>query len=121
MSAINWIRKARNACAHNERIIFLSDDNPALITKYHKLLSIAYQKRNRSKQVVDLLIFLKYFNTTQDYKKLVKVIITELDQIKSVVESPVYEKIRVGLGIRQLEHIQLIVNEPKKIRYSKLI
>jgi abortive infection bacteriophage resistance protein len=120
-SALNWIRKSRNACAHNERIIFLSDDNPAVITKYHHLLSNAYRQRNRSKQVVDLLIFLKYFNIRNDYKKLIRTILTELNQIKQVIESEVFEKIRVGLGIRHIQHMDIIVNDPKEIDYISLI
>jgi abortive infection bacteriophage resistance protein len=120
-SALNWIRKARNACAHNERIIFIEDENHAVITKYHKNLTTAYKQRNRKKQVIDLLIFLKYFNNKKDFNKLVKAIEIELNQMKEVIGDIVFEKIRVGLGIRNVEHLQVISSEPKIIDYTKLL
>lgn len=118
--ALNWMRKIRNACAHNERIMFIEDDNKAIITKYHKKLSNAYLKR-RNKQIVDLLIFLKYVNTKRDYNKLIGTLTAELNQMRTVIGEVAFEKIRVGLGIRNIEHLQIISNEPKVINYLNLI
>lgn len=121
LSALNWIRKTRNACAHNERIIFIQDDNYSVITKYHTILSNAYKKRTRKKQLIDLLIFLKYFNTKKDYNKLINLISIELQQMKQVIGDVVYEKIRVGLGIRNVDHLQVISSKAKTIDYTKLL
>jgi abortive infection bacteriophage resistance protein len=121
MSALNWIRKSRNACAHNERIIFLTDNNPAIVTRYHKLLTNAYRQRARSKQMIDLLIFLKYFNTQKDYESLIRSIQNELNQISKVVDPIVFEKIRVSLGLRQIEHMIILSSEPKQLDYARLI
>jgi abortive infection bacteriophage resistance protein len=120
-SALNWIRKTRNACAHNERIIFLEDKDQAVLTKYHILLTNAYNKRNRKKQMIDLLIYLKYFNNKTDFSKLIKAITVELGQMKEVIGEVVFERIRVGLGIRNIEHLQVISSIQKTINYDKLI
>lgn len=121
LSALNCLRKTRNACAHNERIIFNQDNNYAVITKYHGMLSNAYQKRFRKKQIMDLLIFLKYFNTKKDFNKLTNMIITELHQMKEVIGDVVFEKIRVGLGIRSVDHLFSISRQAKSIDYAKLL
>lgn len=121
IGSLHWMRKTRNSCAHNERIIFLEDDNRIVITKYHRMLTHAYRNRLRDKQVVDVVIFLKYYNTKQEYKKLINFLKNELKQVQLIVPNQVYQSIRASLGIRQVEHLDLLQNIPKKIEYLNLI
>jgi len=115
------MRRTRNACAHNERIIFLEDSSRIVLTKYHMILTTAYKNRIRNKQVIDLIIFLKYFNTKIEFKKLINFFDSELEQIAHVVDSKVYESIRASLGIRNMEHLQILKNSEKSINYLKLL
>jgi len=121
IGALNWMRRTRNACAHNERIIFLKDDSRIVITKYHLLLTTAYKNRLRNKQVIDLIIFLKYFNTKREFNKLINFFDSELEQIAHVVDSKVFESIRASLGIRNMEHLQILRNKEKSINYLNLL
>lgn len=120
LGALNWMRKTRNSCAHNERIIFLKDSNTIVITKYHKLLTTQYKNRLRTKQVVDLIIFLKYFNTKTEYNKLINFLLYELKNIEHVVGPHVYDSIRASLGIRQVRHLEFLKGLEKTIEYLKL-
>lgn len=121
IGALNWMRRTRNACAHNERIIFLKDKSRIVKTKYHSLLTSTYRYRLRNKQVIDLIIFLKYFNTKQEFNKLINFFDNELKQIALVVDSRVYDSIRASLGIRQIEHLQILKKEDKAINYLNLM
>ena len=118
-ASLNWMRKTRNACAHNERIIFLKDSSKVAITQYHKQLTFAYNTR-RNKQIVDLLLYLKYFNTQQEYNKLINFVIKELKDMEMVVGSYSYNRIRSSLGIRDIGHLRLIQKLEKKIPYLNL-
>lgn len=119
--ALNWLRKTRNACAHMERIIYLEDRSTVVITKYHKLLTSAYIRRGRKKQIVDLLIFLKYFNTKIEYINLINHLINYINEIGKVVGPEVKDNIRASLGIRNIEHLKTIKEQPKSIKYLQLI
>ena len=118
-ASLNWMRKTRNACAHNERIIFLQDSSKVAITQYHKQLTFAYNTR-RNKQIVDLLLYLKYFNTQTEYNKLINFIVKELKDMEIVVGSYSYNRIRSSLGIRDISHLRLIQKLEKKISYLDL-
>ncbi len=121
VGALHWMRKTRNACAHNERIIFLEDNNKIVLTPYHRMLTNAYKDRTRNKQVVDLIIFLKYFNTKREFNKLINFFKNELKQIHEVVPNHVFEKIRASLGIRQVKHLDILKRSEKKINYLELL
>lgn len=119
--ALNWLRKVRNACAHMERVLYLEDRSTVVITKYHKLLTGSYRQRRRKKQIVDLLIFLKYFNTKKEYRNLINNLINHINDIGRIVGPHVQNNIRASLGIRDVEHLRLIKEQPKSIKYLKLI
>lgn len=119
--AINWMRKVRNATAHNERIIFLMDSNRIVITDYHKKLTTIYRNRLRNKQIIDLLIFLKYFNKNQHYSELINFILEGLSSIQKSMHSHVFENVRSSLGIRSLEHLHFLRDIPKEMSFQDLL
>lgn len=119
--ALNWLRKTRNACAHMERVIYLEDQSIVVVTKYHKLLTTAYSKRGRKKQIIDLFIFLKYFNTKNEYINFINNFLNYIDEIGKIVGSQVKDNIRASLGIRNLEHLKTIKEQPKSIKYLQLM
>ncbi len=120
-ASLNWLRKTRNACAHMERVIYLEDRSTVVVTKYHKLLTSSYCKRSRKKQVVDVIIYLKYFNTKNEYRNFINNLTNYINDIGKIVGPQVKDNIRASLGIRDMNHLRIIKEQPKRIKYLQLI
>ena len=69
ISMLHWMRKIRNACAHNERIYGVTRDNGRVNQPYIAFLSNPkIHTRHRSQKIIDIIIYLKYFLNDTDYK-----------------------------------------------------
>lgn len=124
IGSLHWLRKIRNACAHNERIFSLKqkeiDQKPntgRIKEKYIKQLSKSYS-RESEKRLFDLLVYFKYYLPDKEYKNMIEEIQTKLEKIKGLLQPNAFDNIRGQMGIKSLEDLEILKNLPKKtIKY----
>ena len=118
VGSLHWMRKVRNACAHNERLYSISRTNGRILDSYFSLLPSSYSSTLQQK-IIDLLVYLKYYLCTEDYIKL----ITELKQMLLELQSHIFynafENVRASMGIKDISHLDLLLSVSKDIDYNK--
>jgi abortive infection bacteriophage resistance protein len=120
IGALQWIRKVRNSCAHNERIMFIKDEDKIVKTKLHEQLSRSYTNPWRTKQLIDLLVYLKYFNRKVEYTNLINRTTDYLEEIRIEVGDQVFERIRAGMGIKNMTHLKILKMKKKTIDFLSI-
>jgi abortive infection bacteriophage resistance protein len=118
IGSLQWMRKVRNYCAHDEPLLDIADGSNQIITKFHKTLTKAYNNYRNHRKLADLIIYLKYYLPNDDYVKLVNDFKTLLELLKARVEPIVFERIRASLGIKSLDILDTLMNNPKIIEYT---
>lgn len=124
IGSLHWLRKTRNACAHNERIFSLKQNevknNPnkgRIKEKYIKQLRKSYS-RESEKRIIDLLVYFKYYLPDNEYKYMMEEIQVKLEKLKDLVQPNAFDNIRGQMGIKSLEDLEILKNLPKKtIKY----
>ncbi len=121
IGSLNWLRTVRNSCAHNERIYDTHLSNERVKCKYFDLMSPSYNNRRNSqdKRIIDLMVYLKYYLDHRKYIDLHSEVKKLLEDLKSKMKTPVFDFVRAALGIRDLEHLEQLLMQPKYIRYYK--
>ena len=111
IGSVHWMRKIRNACAHNERIYTISDSG-RLSNRYFELLGKGYTRVNE-KRVFDLLIYLKYYLSQKDFKKIVGKIKAMLLELENWLNPNSFDYVRAQLGIKRIEDLEHLACIPK--------
>ncbi len=126
IGSLHWMRKIRNSCAHNERIYCLSDipntssGSGRIIEKYFRQLPNTYCRKPCQKNILDLLVYFKYYLPCKEYEICINEFNSMLYALKEQVHSNAFDYIRGRMGIKNLEHLQLIKNfEKTEINYNK--
>ncbi|MEQ8154990.1 MAG: Abi family protein [Clostridiaceae bacterium] len=118
IGSLHWLRKTRNSCAHNERIYGIHRSDGRINTLYHKLLPKSYT-RERDQKLIDLIIYMRYYLSDRDYKKFISEIIDLLKELESNINSHSYNKVRADIGIKNIQDLEVLVTNKKKIEYNK--
>jgi len=121
VSSLHWLRTVRNACAHNERVFMLKQKNSRVHTDYMNSLAPSYSKE-RNRKIIDLLVYMKYYLSEKDYNSLIKNFIKLLTKLSQTIHNQAFDKVRVSLGIKDVNHINELRSAPKitPIDYCKI-
>lgn len=118
LATLNWMRWVRNSCAHNERVYGMVRTGQRKITKYHELLIRRYSYE-RDKNLVDLFIFLKYYLPHNEYVHFIEKIKKLLVALEKKIYQEAFLRVKTNIGLRKVEHLDLLLNNPKEIEYEK--
>ena len=123
IGSLHWMRKVRNACAHNERIYTLESvsrngSNRRILDSYFSMLSSGYASHTEQK-LVDLFIYLKYYLETDDYNKLITQIKNMLLNLQKQINANAFGNVRAKMGIKDIRHLDILMSNNKNIQYNK--
>ncbi len=125
IGSLNWFRKVRNACAHNERIYCINYSGAKghnagrIIERYFNLMKKTYS-RVHEKRIMDLLIYMKYYLQDDEFKKMITEIQSMMVELQSSISNNAFDNIRGQMGIKKMEDLEELKNFPKKpILYNK--
>lgn len=118
ISSLHWLRKTRNSCAHNERIYCSSRRNGRCNNIYLDLLPFSYH-HERTQKILDLLLYLKFYLSSKDYKSLITSLKKLLIKLQSQIPEPAFNKVRADLGIKNISHLDILLSNPKDVAYNK--
>lgn len=125
IGSLHWLRKVRNACAHNERIYCINQsknktvNSGRILEKYFRALKPAYS-RSSDKRIMDLLVYLKYYLPDKEYINMITEVQKMLETLKTAIIPNAFDNIRGQMGIKDLLDLEALKNLPKsKIQYNK--
>lgn len=125
IGSLQWLRKVRNSCAHNERIYCIkqsqtkNSNNGRILEKYFRSLRSAYLY-NSDKKVMDLLVYMKYYLPDEEFVDLISTIHRMLEALRNSVSANAFDNIRGQMGIKNLSDLEDLMNLPKQtIKYNK--
>ncbi len=125
IGSLHWLRKVRNACAHNERIYCINQsknktvNSGRILEKYFRALKPAYS-RSSDKRIMDLLVYLKYYLPDKEYINMITEVQKMLETLKKAIIPNAFDNIRGQMGIKDLLDLEALKNLPKsKIQYNK--
>lgn len=118
IGSLHWLRKVRNACAHNERIYCLKQSGK-ISEGFLRQINPAYRKIS-DKKIMDLLVYFKYYLPPNEFKKVIKEIQSMLLDLQKSVHQNAFDQIRSQMGILNLNDLEQLKNlSKKKIEYHK--
>ena len=117
---MHWIRKIRNACAHNERIYSITyTKNGRILENYFSKLPSPYNQQD-NKYIFDLFVYLKYYLPSDEYRDFISKVQGLLFKLRGEINEHAFDYIRGHMGIKQLDVLnQLAYMEKKEIDYNK--
>ena len=124
IGSLHWMRKIRNACAHNERVYCLtrkSDRNSTgrILEQYFRTLGSGYA-RNLEQKLFDLFVYFKYYLPNNEYKQFINELKAMLNNLHEKIHPHAFEYIRGQMGIRHIEDLDVLLELPKNdIEYNK--
>ncbi len=126
IGSLHWMRKVRNACAHNERVYCLAQDQNStprssgrIYDKYILQLRPSYRSET-SKRVFDIIVYFKYFLPVKEYHLFMNDFKVLLLNLKGSIVDQAFQRVRAQLGIKKLEDLDILEQLPKtKIEYNK--
>lgn len=125
IGSLHWMRKIRNACAHNERVYCLTrktenrKKSGRILEKYYTQLSPGYS-RNLDQRLFDLIVYFKYYLPKNEYKQFMSELKSMLDSLQSKIHPHAFEYVHAQMGIRNLTDLDTLINLPKDdIEYNK--
>ena len=125
IGSLHWMRKIRNACAHNERVYCISrihdqrEHSGRILEKYFKMLGRGYS-RDLSQCIFDLLVYFKYYLPRSEYKPFINELKAMLKDLQSKIHPHAFEYVRAQMGIKDLADLDTLVGFPKnEIDYNK--
>lgn len=113
IGSLHWMRKVRNACAHNERIYCLSRSKDGrqrsgrILEGYFQKLRQSYQNDHEQK-IFDLIVYFKYYLPQKEYKIFIEEIYTMLSVLEQGIHPNAFANIRGKIGIRNLDDLQIL-------------
>ncbi len=120
IGSLHWLRKIRNKCAHNERVYQTIAKGRIKNETYINNMPRAYIRENK-KNILDLLIYLKYYLNEIEYNNLIKKIKVKLLELKPKIHINAFEKVRASLGIKDMDHLEILLSNHKNVEYNKLV
>lgn len=125
IGSLHWLRKVRNACAHNERIYCIKQsqsrnaNSGRILEDFFRNLRPSYS-RESNKRIMDLLVYMKYYLPDKEYVNLISEIQKMLLELKNAITLNAFDNIRGQMGIKDLHDLETLKNMPKgKIDYNK--
>lgn len=125
IGSLHWIRKIRNACAHNERVYCLSRKNTPnknsgrILERYFSSLCPGYS-RKLDQRIIDLIVYFKYYLPANEYKTFMSELKNMLSNLESKIHPHAFEYIRAQIGILNLSDLDSLIRLPKDdIEYNK--
>lgn len=120
ISMLHWLRKVRNACAHNERIYGITRNNSRVNQPFNQFLTNpkTYTK-HRSQRLIDLIIYLRYFMQDIEYQELIFQIKNQFLTLQSQLNKNAFEKVRAETGIKNISILDKLTLTAKNIDYNK--
>lgn len=126
IGSLHWLRKVRNACAHNERVYCIKQKHNRNISNSGRIaetylddLRPSYA-RESDKKLIDLLVYFKYYLSNKDFKFMMSELQKMLIILKSSVSNNAFDYIRGKMGIKHLGDLEILKNLPKNdMHYNK--
>lgn len=118
IGSLHWFRIVRNTCAHNERVYTITDKNSRIFENYFSAFPNSYSRSN-DKRIIDLLIYLKYYLSSDDYSQLIGHLQTMLNTLKAQIPTNSFNYVRAQMGIKDISHLEILLQNTKKIDYNK--
>jgi abortive infection bacteriophage resistance protein len=116
IGSLHFMRKIRNACAHNERVFDISDSS-RINCSYFSFLPQSYNRtRNAEKRLVDFIIYMGYYLETPTYHQFIDEVYQLLIDLKSNISPTAFDYIRGKMGIKDENHLLALkgINKIKK-------
>lgn len=124
IGSLHWMRKIRNACAHNERVYCLSrlskkGSSGRIVENFLSLLGRGYT-RNQSQNLFDLFVYFKYYLPKNEYKQFITELKTMLNNLSTKIHPHAFDYVRGQMGIRNMSDLDMLCSLPKNdIDYNK--
>lgn len=128
IGSLHWLRKVRNSCAHNERIYCIHQSrsrNPRMNNtgrikeKFLASMRPPYS-RDADKQILDLLIYFKYYLPANEYQNMISELQIMLSELEKNITPNAFDYIRGHMGIKDLNDLNILKSLPKApINYNK--
>ncbi|MBD5531847.1 MAG: Abi family protein [Lachnospiraceae bacterium] len=118
ISSLHCLRKTRNACAHNERVYCMYRNNARCNNIYLDLLPSSY-RNDRTQKTIDLLTYLKFYLSADDYNEFITGIKNLLWELQSKIPSQAFSKVRADLGLKDIQHLDILLSVTKQIEYNR--
>lgn len=125
IGSLHWMRKVRNACAHNERIYCLSrsrDRNRRsgrILEKYFRTLRPSYS-RDTEQKIFDLVVYFKYYLPPREFKAFISELHKMLSELEQNILPNAFAYVRGQMGIRDMADLIILQDINKdNIEYNK--
>ena len=114
---LHWIKKVRNACAHNERVYTLCKENSRINEPYLLMLPNAYS-RERKQKIFDIIIYLKYFLQPNEYEELLDSLKSLFNNLSPKCSQNVFENIKNSFGIKNISDFDILKSNQNIKNYN---
>lgn len=119
VGSLQWLRKIRNSCAHNERVYDIILKNQRINTPYFNLMSNTYNNNNnKDKLIIDCIVYFKYYLKASAFEKFITELTDLLNELQTQLQPQSFNRVRASMGIKDLSHLNLILQESKNIKYN---
>ncbi|MGL5440163.1 MAG: Abi family protein [Filifactoraceae bacterium] len=119
ITALHWLRKIRNVCAHNERL-YDTNAPERVIERYFELLPVEYHGLKESKRIIDGVIYLKYFLDANDYAGLIGQLTAILKHLQDNIIDEGFSNVIRDMGIIDISHLDCLLQDKKVSDYLGL-
>ncbi len=108
IGSLHWLRKVRNACAHNERVYCIcqvqarnNTSSGRILDPYYSVLPASYRRCN-DKNIFDLLIYFKYYLPKDEYESMISQLKVMMIDLQGKLTSNAFDNVRGQMGIKDL-------------------
>ncbi len=116
IGSLHWLRKIRNACAHNERIYSIHRNSGRIRNTFLSLLPPQYATE-RMQNLLDLIMYCGFYLNTTDYASFIHELQQQLEDLRLTIIGNAYDNIRNTMGLHDAGHLELLLQAPKNILY----
>lgn len=103
ITMLHWIRRLRNACAHNERIYGLQRKKSRVTLPFKVYIhNPKNYLRRRDQCLIDGIIYLRYFLNDNQYSHLLSEITVQLLNLKSKINTNAFGVVRVKQQLQNM-------------------
>lgn len=117
VGSLHWLRIIRNSCAHNERVYDICMKNKHIKDNYFDLMANSYNNE-RDKKIIDAIVYFKYFLSHDQFEGLISNLKDLLQDLSNKINQQSFNEVRAAMGIKDVMHLDLILQQPKNIRYN---
>lgn len=124
IGSLHWMRKIRNACAHNERVYCLTrssnrGSSGRIVENYFQSLGRRYTKTS-DQNLFDLFVYFKYYLPKTEFKQFISELKSMLNNLAAKIHPHAFDYVRGQIGIRDLTDLDTLIALPKnEIDYNK--